>query len=200
MLSWWRFQWMINDQNGSCLMLGWSPSFASCGAWNSMLWYASCLPSVLIGSVPRKKTRDDMPQREVLVRFGGVLLFFSFWQGIECRSFGPASWTRLTGSPLCWAPPILTMPAAWNPFQNRTKGAYANNQHDLKVEIQKNPRKTSFYRAIKLCAGVLLILDSDATPFTRSLGCNAILSERKSLQVSIASSANALICIKVSTR
>ena len=38
-----------------------------------------------------KKTRDDMPQREVLVRFGGVLLFFLFWQGIECRSFGPAS-------------------------------------------------------------------------------------------------------------
>ena len=71
-------------------------------------------------------------------------------------------------------PPLLTMPAARNPFQNRTKGAYANNQHDLQAEIQQNPRKTSFYRAIKLCAGVLLILDSDATPFTRSLGCNAV--------------------------
>ena len=70
------------------------------------------------------------------------------------------------------------MLAAWNPFQNRTKGAYANNQHQLSAEIKKNPRKTSFYRAIKLCAGVLLILDSEATPFTRSLGCNAILSER----------------------
>ena len=164
-----------------------------------------------------KKTRDDRPQREVLVRFGGVLLLVG-WQGIECRSFGPASWTRLAGSPLCWEgepysylksnlntqpPPFLTMPAAWNPFQNRTKGAYANNQHDINAEIQTNPRKTSFYRAIKLCAGVLLILDSDATPFTRSLGCNAILSERmwrKPLQVSITSYAQDLICNKISTR
>ena len=63
-----------------------------------------------------------------------------------------------------------TMSAAQNSFQNRTKGAYANNQHQLNAEIKENPRKTSFYRAIKLCVGVLLILDSDATPFTRSLG------------------------------
>ena len=45
--------------------------------------------------------------------------------------------------------------------------AYANNQHSLGEEIAENPRKTSFYRAMKLCAGVLLILDQDATPFTR---------------------------------
>ena len=46
--------------------------------------------------------------------------------------------------------------------------AYANNQHQLKKEICNNPRKTSFYRAIKLCAGVLLVLDQNATPFTRT--------------------------------
>ena len=49
--------------------------------------------------------------------------------------------------------------------------AYANNQNnqkELEKEIGKNPRKTSFYRAIKLCAGVLLVLDENATPFTRT--------------------------------
>ena len=46
--------------------------------------------------------------------------------------------------------------------------AYANNQHQLENEICNNPRKTSFYRAIKLCAGVLLVLDQNATPFTRT--------------------------------
>eukprot|EP00435_Cladocopium_sp_Y103_P071066 s162_g36.t1 len=46
--------------------------------------------------------------------------------------------------------------------------AYANNNHQLENEICNNPRKTSFYRAIKLCAGVLLVLDQNATPFTRT--------------------------------
>ena len=46
--------------------------------------------------------------------------------------------------------------------------AYANNQHQLENEICNNPRKTSFYRAIQLCAGVLLVLDENATPFTRT--------------------------------
>ena len=50
--------------------------------------------------------------------------------------------------------------------------AYANNQHQLQAEICHNPRKTSFYRAIKSCAGVLLVLDQNATPFTRNLGTN----------------------------
>ena len=45
--------------------------------------------------------------------------------------------------------------------------AYANNQHQLQSEICNNPRKSSFYRAIQLCAGVLLVLDQNATPFTR---------------------------------
>lgn len=50
--------------------------------------------------------------------------------------------------------------------------AYANNQHQLEAEICHNPRKTSFYRAIKMCAGVLLVLDNNATPFTRSFADN----------------------------
>ena len=37
--------------------------------------------------------------------------------------------------------------------------AYANNQHALHEEISTNPRKTSFYKAMSLCVGVLLILD-----------------------------------------
>ncbi|CAL1139170.1 unnamed protein product [Cladocopium goreaui] len=49
--------------------------------------------------------------------------------------------------------------------------AYANNQHQLENEICNNPRKTSFYRAIQLCAGVLLVLDENATPFTRIWCC-----------------------------
>ena len=81
-----------------------------------------------------------------------------------------------------------TSAASRNSFQSRTKGAYANNQHQLDAEIKENPRKTSFYRAIKLCVGVLLILDSDATPFTRSLGATpfqvsvARLCQRSDLQ------------------
>eukprot|EP00435_Cladocopium_sp_Y103_P001731 s8678_g1.t1 len=46
--------------------------------------------------------------------------------------------------------------------------AYANNQHQLQNDICNNPRKTSFYRAIQLCAGVLLVLDQNATPFKRT--------------------------------
>ena len=78
MLSWWRFQWMINDQNGSCLMLGWSPSFASCGAWNSMLWYANCLPRVLIGSVPRKKPGMTCPKEKFWCVLVVYFCFFCF--------------------------------------------------------------------------------------------------------------------------
>ncbi|CAE7571755.1 Igfals [Symbiodinium sp. CCMP2592] len=49
--------------------------------------------------------------------------------------------------------------------------AYANNQHELEEEIPDNPRKTSFYRAMLLCRGVLLVLDADATPFQRIWCC-----------------------------
>ena len=49
--------------------------------------------------------------------------------------------------------------------------AYANNQHALHEEISTNPRKTSFYKAMSLCVGVLLILDHHATPFQRIWCC-----------------------------
>lgn len=46
---------------------------------------------------------------------------------------------------------------------------YANNQHfiDADINIDPDPRKTSFYRAMQQCEGVLLCLDSMAKPFTR---------------------------------
>ena len=49
--------------------------------------------------------------------------------------------------------------------------AYANNQHALEGAISDNPRKTSFYKAMQLCYGVLLVLDSNATPFSRIWCC-----------------------------
>ena len=49
--------------------------------------------------------------------------------------------------------------------------AYANNQHVLEDAISENPRKTSFYKAMQLCYGVLLVLDSNATPFSRIWCC-----------------------------
>ncbi|CAL1129729.1 unnamed protein product, partial [Cladocopium goreaui] len=49
--------------------------------------------------------------------------------------------------------------------------AYANNQHKLEEEICANPRSTSFYRAMQLSIGVVLILDEKATPFTRIWCC-----------------------------
>jgi len=51
--------------------------------------------------------------------------------------------------------------------------AYANRQHSLDAEIAVDPRQTSFFKAMQLAEGVLLILDGKtettgpATPFTR---------------------------------
>lgn len=47
--------------------------------------------------------------------------------------------------------------------------AYANRQHSLVQEVTADPRETSFYKALGLAKGVLLILDEagPATPFTR---------------------------------
>ncbi|CAL1159332.1 unnamed protein product [Cladocopium goreaui] len=51
--------------------------------------------------------------------------------------------------------------------------AYANRQHALSQEVAADPRETSFFRALNLSEGVLLILDEatessgPATPFTR---------------------------------
>ncbi|CAL1128840.1 unnamed protein product [Cladocopium goreaui] len=46
--------------------------------------------------------------------------------------------------------------------------AYANNQHCVEEDIKSNPRSTSFYRAMQMSEGVLLVLDSAGTPFERS--------------------------------
>ena len=58
----------------------------------------------------------------------------------------------------------LSAPAYW-------VCAYANPQHALEDAISDNPRRTSFYKAMQLCYGVLLVLDSNATPFSRIWCC-----------------------------
>lgn len=45
--------------------------------------------------------------------------------------------------------------------------AYANNQFELGAELGSDPSASSFYRAMALSQGVLMILDPKATPFTR---------------------------------
>jgi len=73
--------------------------------------------------------------------------------------------------------------------------AYANNQHCLGAEIQVDPRETSFFKAMSACDGVLLVLDREATPFTRVWCCyeEAVavsthrLGEDKTLLLDIAS-------------
>ncbi|CAK8987205.1 unnamed protein product [Durusdinium trenchii] len=49
--------------------------------------------------------------------------------------------------------------------------AYANNQHELGKDLTSDPRSTSFFRAMSLCEGLLLILDHKATPFQRIWCC-----------------------------
>ena len=43
----------------------------------------------------------------------------------------------------------------------------SNNQHELSLDISDDPKKTSFYLAMQMCSFVLLVLDKDATPFSR---------------------------------
>jgi len=45
--------------------------------------------------------------------------------------------------------------------------AYANRQHELGMDIDPNPEKTSFAKAMQLADGILLILDHSAIPFCR---------------------------------
>mmetsp|Transcript_124364 Transcript_124364/g.277863 ORF Transcript_124364/g.277863 Transcript_124364/m.277863 type:complete len:730 (+) Transcript_124364:105-2294(+) len=46
--------------------------------------------------------------------------------------------------------------------------AYANRQHQLQSEISSDPKKSSFYKALEVARfNVLLILDHEATPFSR---------------------------------
>lgn len=49
--------------------------------------------------------------------------------------------------------------------------AYANNQHELGRDLTRDPRETSFYRAMQLSRGVVLVLDEAATPFVRVWCC-----------------------------
>ncbi|CAL1169645.1 unnamed protein product [Cladocopium goreaui] len=57
--------------------------------------------------------------------------------------------------------------------------AYANNQHCVEEDIKSNPRSTSFYRAMQMSEGVLLVLDSAGTPFDRVLSLKDVsLSEQ----------------------
>ena len=49
--------------------------------------------------------------------------------------------------------------------------AYANNQHELGKDLTQDPRASSFFRAMCLCDGLLLILDATATPFQRIWCC-----------------------------
>lgn len=49
--------------------------------------------------------------------------------------------------------------------------AYANNQHHVSDDVGPNPRSSSFYKAIQMSQGVLLVLDSAATPFKRIWCC-----------------------------
>lgn len=49
--------------------------------------------------------------------------------------------------------------------------AYANNQHELGKDLSHDPRSSSFFRAMSLCEGLLLILDQQATPFRRIWCC-----------------------------
>ena len=49
--------------------------------------------------------------------------------------------------------------------------AYANNQHCVEEDIKSNPRRTSFFKAMQMSQGVLLVLDSAGTPFERIWCC-----------------------------
>jgi len=59
--------------------------------------------------------------------------------------------------------------------------AYANNQHHLEADVGENPRRSSFYRAMQRCEGVVLLLDDQATPFMRIWCCfeEAIAVEKR---------------------
>ena len=46
-----------------------------------------------------------------------------------------------------------------------------HNQHCVEEDIKSNPRSTSFYRAMQMSEGVLLVLDSAGTPLERIWCC-----------------------------
>ncbi|CAE7691220.1 CACNA1F [Symbiodinium sp. CCMP2592] len=64
---------------------------------------------------------------------------------------------------------------------------YANRQHELDQEISVNVVETSFYTALREAKGLLLILDNQATPFSRIWCdfelCTAIMSRDMGLDI-----------------
>eukprot|EP00403_Amphidinium_massartii_P048006 CAMPEP_0178466008 /NCGR_PEP_ID=MMETSP0689_2-20121128/51666_1 /TAXON_ID=160604 /ORGANISM="Amphidinium massartii, Strain CS-259" /LENGTH=811 /DNA_ID=CAMNT_0020092987 /DNA_START=134 /DNA_END=2566 /DNA_ORIENTATION=+ len=63
---------------------------------------------------------------------------------------------------------------------------YANRQNDLESDISDDPLSSSFYKALTLSKGVLLILDSSATPFHRIWCCFELyltVTENKALDI-----------------
>eukprot|EP00435_Cladocopium_sp_Y103_P000911 s5274_g1.t1 len=55
--------------------------------------------------------------------------------------------------------------------QKMQPGGWENAVLSQGEEISANPRGTSFYKAMKLIVGVVLILDQNATPFERIWCC-----------------------------
>ena len=47
--------------------------------------------------------------------------------------------------------------------------AYANNQHELGLDLGTDPMQSSFLKAMELCVGVLLVLDPTSQPFSRTV-------------------------------
>ena len=61
--------------------------------------------------------------------------------------------------------------------------AYANNQHELGADLGTDPRESSFYKAMQLAKGVVVVLDPKATPFTRIWCAFEVRLPRFSLQL-----------------
>mmetsp|Transcript_60762 Transcript_60762/g.144714 ORF Transcript_60762/g.144714 Transcript_60762/m.144714 type:complete len:1223 (+) Transcript_60762:87-3755(+) len=67
---------------------------------------------------------------------------------------------------------------------------YANRQHDLQQDMSNDPVSSSFYKALQLSYGTLLILDKKATPFSRIWCCFELyctITEGKPLDIAAVS-------------
>ena len=162
---------MNNGPNGSCLMRGWSPLCALCCAWNVMPCCVNWLHNMPTGCVTWLFLFFIAPSHMVCQGLRWMSLFGFFKYHLR----GLKSWYHRNSAtkpnwPSGQSGREFPHISRFTSLHLRPSGAYANNQHQLKNEINANPRKTSFYRAMKLCMGVLLVLDQEATPFTRSLG------------------------------
>eukprot|EP00927_Polykrikos_kofoidii_P046428 TRINITY_DN4067_c0_g1_i4.p1 TRINITY_DN4067_c0_g1~~TRINITY_DN4067_c0_g1_i4.p1 ORF type:complete len:948 (-),score=143.90 TRINITY_DN4067_c0_g1_i4:61-2904(-) len=74
-----------------------------------------------------------------------------------------------------WGEPILLFASCMQHFI-KMRGdesvfwicAYANNQHDLTAEVTDDPEQSSFRRALQKCKGTVMVLDEQATTFSRA--------------------------------